>query len=169
MDPVSMLFSSFLNSMTTSTHNHMSDVMGLELQAKVVEYHDHKIDYQYQLWKIKPESVCGTKKNELVSEYSTCTTAAKAMFNDTCEYLNQNPQNHWKYTKLKNMYCTAAVSYAPITATISRPSDAETKVWEAKQKCSLLTLEARQSSNPSIEKERKIACDIAKSISLERN
>ncbi|MCX4188855.1 hypothetical protein [Methylophaga sp. OBS3] len=164
MDPVSMLFSSFLNAMTTSTHNHISDVMGVELQAKVVEYQDHNIDYQYQLWKIKPESVCISKKTELINEYSSCTNAAKAMFTDTCQYLNQHPQNHWKYTKLKNMYCTAAVSYAPITATITRPSEAETEVWEAKQKCSLLTLEARQTTNPSIEKKRKVACDHAKAV-----
>lgn len=142
----------------------MSDVMGLELQAKVVEYQGHKIDYQYQLWKIKPESVCSTKKNELVNEYSKCTTAAKTMFSETCDYLSQHPQNHWKYTKLKNMYCNAAVSYAPITATISKTSEAEAEMWEAKQKCSLLTLEARQTTNPSIEKKRKIACEHAKTI-----
>lgn len=142
----------------------MSDVMGTELQTNIVEYHDHKIDYQYQLWKIKPDSVCNSQKNKLINEYSACTTAAKAMFNETCQYLSQNPQNHWKHSKLNNMYCTAAVSYTPITATISRPSKVETEIWEAKQKCSLLTLEAGESTNPGIEKKRKIACEHAKAV-----
>lgn len=164
MDPVSMLFSSLLASMTDSIHTRVSDVMGAELQANIVEYHDQKIDYQYQLWKIKPDSVCNDKKRELVNEYSACTTAAKAMFSETCHYLSQNPQNHWKYSKLKNMYCTAAVSYTPITATISRPSEVETEIWEAKQKCSLLTLEARQSAKPGIEKQRQIACEHARAV-----
>lgn len=164
MDPVSMLFSSFLTSMTSSIHAQMSDVMGTELKAQVVEYQNHKIDYQYQLWKIKSETVCKNKKDELVTEYSTCTIAAKAMFKETCEYLTQNPQDHWKYSKLKNMYCTAGVTYPPTTATISRPSEADVEVWEAKQKCSLLTLEARQTSNQGIEKERETACDQAKKV-----
>lgn len=150
--------------MTSSIHMHMSDIMSTELKAQVVEYQNHKIDYQYLLWKIKPESVCISKKNELINEYSSCTNAAKAMFSDTCEYLTQNSQNHWKYKKLKNMYCTSAVSYTPITATISRPNEAEAEIWETKQKCSLLTLVARQTLNHEIEKKRKLACDDAKNI-----
>lgn len=164
-----MLFSAFLSSMTSSIHSHMSDVMGTELQVQVVEYQNHKIDYQYQIWKIKPESVCISKKNDLINEYSSCTNAAKAMFLDTCQYLTQNPQNHWKYKKLKNMYCSAGVSYTPIIATISRPSEPETEVLEARQKCSLLTLESRQTSNPGIENKRKIACDQAKAIAEKYN
>lgn len=164
MDPVSLLFSSFLTSMTSSIHTQMSDVMGTQIQAQVVEYQNQKIDFQYQLWRIKPESVCISKKNELINEYSSCTNAAKSMFSDTCEHLSQNPKSHWKYTKLKNMYCTAAVSYTPITANISRPNEAEAEVWEAKQRCSLLTLEARQRSNPSVEKRRVIACEDAKKV-----
>lgn len=155
--------------MTGSIHSHMSDVMGTELQAQIVEYQNHKIDYQYQLWKIKPESVCISKKNELINEYSSCTNAAKAMLSETCEYLSQNPQNHWKYIKLKNMYCSAAVSYTPIIATISRPTEAEAEVWEARQKCSLLTLEARQTRTPSTEKQRQLACENAKALIEKHN
>ena len=169
MDPVIMLFSSFLTSMTSSIHTQMSDVMGTQIQAQVVEYQNHKIDFQYQLWRIKPESVCISKKNELINEYSSCTNAAKSMFNDTCQHLSQTPKNHWKYTKLKNMYCTAAVSYSPITAIITKPDAAETEILEAKQKCSLLTLKARQDPNPGIDKKRNLACDKARALTQKQN
>ncbi len=169
MDPVSMLFATFLTSMTSSIHHHVADIMGTELQAKIVEYQQQKIDYQYQLWKIKPESVCSHKKADLVNQYSACTIAAKRMFNETCSYLNQNPQSHWKYTKLKNMYCTSAVTYTPITATISRPSENEAMVLEANQACSILTLKARQFPGPAIEKQRNQACEQAKLIIEKHN
>ncbi len=169
MDTVSMLFASFLTSMTNSIHTHVSDVMGTELQINIVEYQEHKIDYQYQLWKIKPESVCSTKKAELVDQYSACTIAAKSMFNETCSYLTQNPQNHWKYTKLKNMYCSSAVTYIPVTATISRPSENEAEVLEAKQACSILTLQARQESSAVLENKRKIACENVKKVIEKHN
>ena len=169
MDTVSMLFASFLTSMTNSIHIHVSDVMGTELQVKIVEYQEHKIDYQYQLWKIKPESVCSAKKAELVDQYSACTIAAKSMFTETCSYLTQNPQNNWKYKKLKNMYCSSAVIYKPVTATISRPSQREAEILEAKQACSILTLQARQESNPVIENKRKKACESAKNVIEKHN
>ncbi|EMR12881.1 hypothetical protein MPL1_07927 [Methylophaga lonarensis MPL] len=167
MDPVSMLFSTFLTTVSTSVQNHVSDVMGVELQAHIVEYQGEQIDFQHQLWKIKPETVCSNKKNEIVSEYASCTNAAKAMFNETCQHLNKNPRNHWKYKKLNNMYCTAAVTYTPMTAEISRVSHDEAEVLEARQNCSLLTLQARQTPNADIEKRRKAACEHAQALRQE--
>ncbi len=164
MDPIAIVFSSFLNSMSSSIHGHMTDMLGTELQAQIVEYHGHRVDYQYQLWKIKAETVCASSKQDMVDRHSQCTIAAKDMFSETCNHLEQNPQNHWKHIKLKNMYCSAAASYQPTIASISKPSDREAELWDAKQKCSLLTLEARNTGLPATEKQRQQACNEYKQL-----
>lgn len=164
MDPIAMLFSSFLTSVSSSIEDHMTDRLGTQLQAEVVEYEGHQVDYQYQLWKIRPNTVCASSKDQMIDHYSSCTQAAKSMFRETCNYLQQNPKNNWKYTRLKNMYCTAGASYTPTVASIGRPTEQEAELWDAKQKCSLLTLEARNSGLPATEKKRKAACDSYQSL-----
>jgi hypothetical protein len=143
MEPISILFSSFLTGMTGGLQN-------------------QKIDYQYQLWKIKTPSVCARVKSSNLSNYSSCTTSAKELFAETCTYLQSRPQQHWKYKKLKNMYCIAASNYEPTIAQLSRPTEDEAQLWEAKQKCSLLTLEARNTNSIKIAQKRDAACTTLK-------
>ena len=158
MDPISILFSSFLTGMTADIHGQVQDIMGTEVQYRVVEYQAHKIDYQYQIWKIKDTSVCARVKNHNLSDYSSCTVSAKGLFADTCSYLQSHPEYNGKHTKLKNMYCVAAANFKPTIAQISQPSKAESELWDVKQKCSLLTLNARSSGSNAVAKERDIAC-----------
>ena len=167
MDPISILFSSFLTDISGNLSNHITNVVGSEIQAKVVEYQEHKIDYQYQLWAIKSPSVCASVKANNFSDYSSCTIAAKELFTDTCTYLQSNYQQNWKYTKLKNMYCVAAANFKPTIAQISQPSKAESELWDVKQKCSLLTLNARSSGRYAVAKERDIACAESNKIKIQ--
>tara|TARA_R110002049_G_scaffold29552_14_gene100443 strand:+ start:10692 stop:11078 length:387 start_codon:yes stop_codon:yes gene_type:complete len=127
MEPISILFSSLLTGMTADIHTRAQDAMGAEVQYRVVEYQDHKIDYQYQIWKIKDASVCAIVKDYNLSHYSSCTVTAKGLFTDTCSYLQSHPQQHWKYIKLKNMYCVAAVNFKPTIAQISTPTKEESE------------------------------------------
>tara|TARA_R110002050_G_scaffold57423_5_gene129171 strand:+ start:83875 stop:84378 length:504 start_codon:yes stop_codon:yes gene_type:complete len=159
MEPISIIFSSFLAGMTGDLTNHITNVMGTEVQVQIVEYQNQQIDYQYQLWKVKDPSVCARIKTNDLSHYSSCTLIAKTFFTDTCSYLQTHPQQNWKYTKLKNMYCLAAVNFKPTIAQISRPTEAESKLWDAKQKCSLLTLNARSTGSRAVAKQRDKACE----------
>jgi len=158
MEPVSILFSSFLTGMSSGLHNHIIDVVGTEIQSQVIEYHNQKIDFQYQLWKINDKSVCAREKGNNLSNHSTCTIEAKQFFGDTCSYLQAHPQQHWKFTKTKNMYCTAAANFKPTVAQISTPTDTEAELWNAKHRCSLLTLEVRNTGNKKVLKEKEQAC-----------
>lgn len=162
-----MLFSTFLTGMSNEIHTHVNDIMGVEIQAQIVEYDKQKIDYQYQIWKIKDQSVCARVKANNLNNYSACTTSAKDFFEATCSYLQVNPQQHWKYTKLKNMYCVAAANFKPTIAQISTPTKEETDIWEAKQKCSLLTLETRNTTSNTKAKERDAACAIARKMTTQ--
>ena len=104
--------------------------------------------------------VCARVKDYNLSNYSSCTVAAKGLFADTCSYMQLHPQQHWKHTKLKNMYCVAATNFKPTIAQISTPTKEESKLWEIKQKCSLLTLKANKDGLKSTENERQKACDV---------
>ena len=164
MEPLSILFSSFLTGITNDIHTQVQDIMGTEVQYRVVEYQDQKIDFQYQIWKIKDASVCAIVNTSDLSNHSSCTVAAKGLFADTCSYLQSHPQQYWKHTKLKNMYCVAAANFKPTIAQISTPTKKEAEVWEAKQKCSLLTLEANNNGLKSTKNERQKACVIYKAL-----
>ncbi|HAQ71760.1 MAG TPA: hypothetical protein DCR48_12360, partial [Flavobacteriales bacterium] len=73
--------------------------------------------YQYQLWRVRNKSVCQSYKSQ-ITQFSKCTLAAKALFRDICAQLSDKPSNHWRYSKLKNMYCNAAVSFEATVARI---------------------------------------------------
>ncbi|MEJ1379293.1 MAG: hypothetical protein ROD09_03090 [Candidatus Sedimenticola sp. (ex Thyasira tokunagai)] len=157
MDVASVVFSAFIQALVSPFQAEVSGIIGTEIEAKVVEYRGTAIDFQYQLWQIKPPSVCADKRNN-IQDFSDCTIAAKELFRETCSYLANNKKSHWQYKKLKNMYCRAASSYSPTYASISRSSQKDMIISDAKQKCSLLTLQAGETGNVKDEVARKDAC-----------
>jgi hypothetical protein len=51
--------------------------------------------------------------------------------------------------------------------TIAQPTQKEADLWEAKQKCSLLTLKARNTTSKATTKERDEACAIARKMTTQ--
>lgn len=157
MDPLSFLFSAYLDSVSNNVHQHLTDTMGTELQAVVIEYQGVEVPFQYQMWQVRKPSVCSSYQTDLV-EYSGCTVKASALFNDLCKQLTKNPKEHWRYVKTKNMYCNAAVSYQPTIAAISKPKTKD-EVQLARQRCNSAVANALGSSDPKVIAERKRACE----------
>ncbi|GJC07671.1 hypothetical protein KAM385_47000 [Aeromonas hydrophila] len=54
MDPVSYLFSAYLN----LVQQQVSDIYGTELKSLVVEYEGEQIPFAFQFWQLQPKSVC---------------------------------------------------------------------------------------------------------------
>ncbi|MCH7370643.1 hypothetical protein MM194_05400 [Aeromonas sp. MR16] len=54
MDPVSWLFSAYLN----LVQQQVSDIYGTEPKALVVEYEGEQVPFAFQFWQIQPKSVC---------------------------------------------------------------------------------------------------------------
>lgn len=150
MDPISALISIYLEGVASPIQHEMTDALGTEIQAQVVEYRGVSLDYQYHLWRIRNNSVCTGKRSNF-REYSQCTELAKSFFTETCLTLQGKPQQTWRYRKLKNMYCQAASSYHPVIARISKPTARESAIMDARQKCSLLTLDARSGTKRAIQ------------------
>ncbi len=162
MDPISIFISSYMDIVSNNVTAQMTDIQGIELQAVAVEHNNVVIPYSYQLWRIKPESVCNNLKLKTIA-YSKCTIEAKSLFNETCAYLQSNPEQHWKYRKLKNMYCNAAISFEPKIASIEW-SDKPSPLQASRSKCNLSILEFMEKSSQANLHSRNESCNAYKAL-----
>jgi hypothetical protein len=110
MDPVSLLFTAYLDSIQNTVHARFTDLYATEIKAVMIEYQGVEVPYQFQLWRVRNKSVCQPYKSQ-ITQFSKCTLAAKALFRDLWAQLSDKSSNHWRYSKLKNMYCNPAVSF----------------------------------------------------------
>lgn len=156
MDAVSMLFSAYLNVVANAVHTGATDVMGTEIQAVTLRYDGMDVPFQYQLWQVRQQSVCGNYKGD-IGRYSSCTLKAKEMFSELCAQLPAKQSEDWRYTKTRNMYCNAAMTYQPTIAGVT----AATPVSEEEERrsaCNLATAAALGSSDRKLIAEREQAC-----------
>ncbi|WP_299231110.1 hypothetical protein [uncultured Halomonas sp.] len=151
MDPISAMLAVFLDGTSGVVSNHFKSSLNTDVQAVVVDYDDQRVSFEHQMWRIRDGSVCADKKGR-VDEYSSCTLGAKELFVETCRYLQSNPRVGARYDSVKNMYCSAAISFKPTIAFISSAGHA-TPLEEAKRECNRLIL-----NRSSTEVERNRAC-----------
>ena len=156
MDPISAAFASYIDLVSFRATKRMTDMLGTEVQTVVVEHQGIRIPYMYQIWKIKPKSVCSSYSQN-ISNYSKCTIAAQSLFKDTCAYLQANPKEHWKHLKLKNMYCAAAITYKPTMASIESAA-VQSPLDKARAKCNLAVAEAMGNQSNENKKKKEKAC-----------
>ena len=156
MDPVSLLFTAYLDSIQNTVHARFTDLYGTEIKAVMIEYQGVEVPYQYQLWRVRDKSVCQPYKSQ-ITQFSKCTLAAKVLFRDLCAQLSDKPSNHWRHSKMKNMYCNAAVSYEATVARIGVPGERNEKET-ARAECNLAIAAALESRDPVVISERERVC-----------
>jgi len=156
MDPVSLLFTAYLDSIQNTVYVRLADLHGTEIKAVMIDYQGIEVPYQYQLWRVRNKSVCQPYKSQ-ITEFSKCTLAAKSLFRDLCAQLSDKPSNQWRYSKLKNMYCNAAVSYE---ATVARIGVSGERSGEeaARAECNLAIAAALGSRDAVVIAERERVC-----------
>ncbi|MCK9503699.1 MAG: hypothetical protein M0Q95_05900 [Porticoccaceae bacterium] len=157
MDPISFILSTYINTVSSTMTNNVSEIYGTEMQSVATEYHGHQVTYSYQMWKIKPESVCRNQKSD-INQYSKCTIEAKSLFDELCDYLQTNPGSGWRFQKNKNMYCTAAISYQPVIASIQK-ADQPTPIEIARKECNTVIAENMGDGSPAAQKRIEKACE----------
>lgn len=159
MDPVSVLFSVYLNSVINSTDPETTATMGTELQSLVIQYQGVDVPFDYQLWQIQDSSVCHRYRGD-INAFSKCTVLAKDLFQSLCTELGKSDKEHWQFDKTKAMYCEAGDSYEPTVAKVTLSGDSDLDdVQLARQKCSAAVIKAMDSREPSVMAERKAACE----------
>ncbi|WP_428034398.1 hypothetical protein [Amphritea sp.] len=134
----------------------MRDSMGVELESVNVDYRNQPVSFQYQMWRLRPNSVCQPQQYKLLA-YSACTEAASQFFRETCQRLQQNPTSSPLYPNYKRLYCNAAASYQPVIARVRR-SEPMDETTEQRQQCSMLTIKAARTRKTIDIYERDKAC-----------
>ena len=156
MDPLSAAFASYLDLVSTQITRQMTDTLGTEIQAVVVKHKGIRIPYSYQIWQIRPQSVCKSYRHNTI-QFSKCTLAAHSLFQDTCAYLQANPQEHWKYHKLKKMYCLAAEAYQPTIANMQWTPE-QSPIEQAQTECNLAITLLMNNPSSDNQKKKEAAC-----------
>lgn len=156
MDPVSLVFSAYLNSVQSTVSNHFNETRNIEITPVVVEYEGTAVSFQHQLWRVRPESVC-TNHRHNIRAFSQCTVTASRLFNALCAELRQKKAGDLQRVQVQNMYCNAAVSFKPTVAKIDS-AQSLSGVEEARQACNAATVAAMGNSDPWLARERDKAC-----------
>ena len=110
MDPVSLLFTAYLDSIQNTVHARFTDLYGTEIKAVMIDYQSEGVPYQCAPWRVRDKSLRQSYKSQ-TTKFSECTLATKALFRDLWAQLSDKSSNHWRYSKLKNMYCNPAASF----------------------------------------------------------
>ncbi len=156
MDPLSLVFSTYLDVVTNVTHQKVEEVMGLEQAAVIVEHQGVSVSYGYQMWRIQPQSVCQQAQAN-VAQFSKCTQAASDLFSAVCQNLQSRELVGWKQKKLKSMYCQAAIGFKPTFAHVERAKE-QTKLQQARTACNGAIAALVGESDPLLYAEKDKAC-----------
>lgn len=151
MDPVSYLFSAYLN----LVQQQVSDHYGTEPKTLVVEYEGEQVPFAFQFWQIQPKSVCRPYEQD-VRRFSQCTVKASALFHKLCDDLTKQDDSSWQLPKFRTMYCAASANYRPMIADI-RESKLD-PARQAERACNQAILAAMDSDDETLLAQRDKAC-----------
>ncbi len=135
MDPVSLLFSAYLNSVQNLalTPPEVTDPVGKSSAALIINYKGNSVPFEYQRWTVNNKSVCGDFSLRS-TDYSNCTTRATMVFNKLCTQLKRTANDDPNFILTKTMYCNAAVFYEPSQAVVISDVD-KSQLKKAKKIC----------------------------------
>ncbi|MFU1552845.1 hypothetical protein ACM3N8_03630 [Aeromonas sp. A04] len=150
MDPVSYLFSAYLN----LVQQQVSDIYGAEPKSLVVEYEGEQIPFVFQFWQLQPKSVCRSYEQD-ARRFSQCTVKASALFGKLCDELSRQESN-WQQPQYRAMYCAASVSYRPMIADIRESKQDPAR--QAERACNQAILAAMDSDDETLLAQRDKAC-----------
>ncbi|MGY3895577.1 hypothetical protein [Aeromonas enterica] len=150
MDPVSYLFSAYLN----LVQQQVSDIYGTELKSLVVEYEGEQIPFAFQFWQLQPKSVCRSYEQD-ARRFSQCTVKAAALFSKLCDQLSRQDSN-WQQPQYRAMYCAALVNYRPMIADIRESKQDPAR--QAERACNQAILAAMDSDDETLLAQREQAC-----------
>jgi hypothetical protein len=155
MDPISAVLAAVIEQGAGTVAAGMRSALGTDVTSVVVEYQGYQVPFSYQMWQLKPKSVCDTYRSD-VAAFSGCTVAAKSLFGALCKELQEKPSATLSYGSLKNLYCTAAVSFQPTHATVQWSAQSQTD--DARQECRLAQAALLAENTPETRKRREVAC-----------
>ena len=157
MDPISYLFSAYLNTVQASVQEHLTESMNLQVTPVEIVYEGVPVVFQYYNWKVRDRSVCSNVSNDLQA-FSHCTVKAKELFGALCTELSKGPLKSPKHGRLRTMYCNASIAFKPTIARVDAASE-KTELELARQECNAATVAAMGSRDPKVIRKKKELCE----------
>ena len=157
MDPVSYLFSAYLNTVQTNVQEYFNESMNLQVTPVEIVYEGVPVAFQHHTWKIRDRSVCSNVSDDLQA-FSDCTVKAKELFGALCTELSKGPLKSPKHGRLKNMYCNASIAFKPTIARVGAAQE-KTELELARQECNAATVAAMGSREPKVLRTKKKLCE----------
>ena len=81
MDIISASLATVISTMSGTITDTYADNANTRLTRQVITHQGQEIHFEHLVWRIRDNSVCNNKRGQ-ISEYSRCTLAAKAAFNE---------------------------------------------------------------------------------------
>ncbi len=135
------------------------DFFGVEFDTHKIYYDGSAVTFQYQLWKVRKDSICAQVRDDL-PEYFKCTQAAKSLFRQTCKSLRKKRADDWKHQRLEELYCGAATDFDPVRANLEQANNVvDYKDLKRRQLCAVLRVKAMTLQDDKSAKVRDAVCD----------
>ncbi|WP_323753551.1 hypothetical protein [Marinobacter sp.] len=157
MDPISYVFSAYLNAVQTGVEAHFSESRNIHVTPVEIVYEGETIAFQHQIWRIRDQSVCGNVRQDL-QRFSKCTMKAKRLFGELCSELSKGVQQDPKRAKLRAMYCNASMSFKPTIASVGSATETN-ELDSARQACNAATVAAMGSRESALLRKKKELCE----------
>ena len=171
MDIISASLAAVISTMSGTITDTYADNANTRLTRQVITHQGQEIHFEHLVWRIRDNSVCNNKRGR-ISEYSRCTLAARAAFNEICQTHQNKNYTAPKAKNMVSMYCLASRTFKPTIASIQpafitsdNTKSRSPELVMANQKCAALILESQTSKDPFIQSKKKKACQRYKELS----
>lgn len=156
MDPVSILFAAYLDSILHPANGDASATAPAGIVTEHIHYRDTRVDFQHESGQVRHASVCASVRHDL-RVLPHCAETARHLFRELCVALAESGRNEPHVTWMRDMYCDAAFSFEPPRATIT-PTAPPSGMERLRMRCNILTASALGSSDPDLIGERNKVC-----------
>lgn len=156
MDPVSILFAAYLDSILHPAAGGVPERLPSGVVTEYIQYRGTRVDFQHEGGKVKHPSVCASLRYDLRG-YSACAETARDLFRELCVVLAESDHSEPHVVRMRDMYCDAAFSFEPPKASIS-PIAPPSGIERLRLRCNILTASALGSNDPALIAERNKVC-----------
>lgn len=157
VSPLASAFGSYMKFTRSVILDDYFDKVGYHLKSVVIQYEGQDVPFDFQLWRIRPKSVCATYQVDIL-KYSECSQAAAQLFRSACysESFDQLPKA--RAGRVRSMFCHAASSYKPIVAKM-QPAHEPTDLEKARSACNGAIAIVMGDPTPANQSARDKACE----------
>lgn len=156
VSPLASAFGSYMKFTRSMIVDDYFEQVGYNMKSVVIQYQGQDVPFAFQMWRVRPKSVCATYQMEIL-KYSECTQAAVRLFRDACYSESFDDLPKAKAGRVRGMFCNAATSYKPTIAKM-QPAHEPTELEAAQSACNGAIAVVMGDPSPANEAARDKVC-----------